>query len=136
MRFLKNILLAITLFSFLPACKSGADKDQKLTAADARKANKDTIADDGAISKGTMESMMNSEDSKIRIEGNEKMASGMMKDHTAMMKMMKENPAMMESMMKDMMETCKQDTAMMSLMFRTMMKNPQMKEMMRKEMGK
>ena len=135
MKFLKNIVLASALF-FLAACQSGTDKEKVLTAADAKKANKDTIADDGAISKGTMQSMMNSEDSKIRIEGNEKMVSGMMKDHTGMMKMMKGNPAMMESMMTDMIEACKKDTAMMSLLYRAMMKNPQMKEMMRKEMGK
>lgn len=126
MKSLKIFILGINLF-FLAACQSGTDKHQN---------NKDTIADDGAISKSTMQSMMNSEDSKITIEGNEKMASGMIKDHAGMMKMMKGNPAMMESMMNDMMETCKKDTTMMSLMYRTMMKNPQMKEMMRKEMGK
>ena len=49
-----------------------------------------------------------------------------------MMKMMQENPGMMQGMMTDMMEACKNDTAMMSGMCKAMMGNKQMMDMMQK----
>lgn len=136
MKFLQKTFLAIALCIFLAACQSGADRKQLLAAADSRKEIMDTIANDGNMSKEMMQSMMNSENSKIMIEGNEVLTSKMMKNHTAMIKMMKDNPHMMESMLADMLETCKSDTAMMSLMYRTMMGNTQMRELMHKNMGK
>lgn len=136
MKFLQKAFLAVTLCIFLTACQSGTDRKQLLAAADSRKEIMDTIANDGNMSKEMMQSMMNSENSKIMIEGNEVLTSKMMKNHTAMIKMMKDNPHMMESMLADMLETCKSDTAMMSLMYRTMMGNTQMREMMHKNMGK
>ena len=60
----------------------------------------------------------------------------MMENHTTMMKMMKDNPGMMQGMMADMMETCKGDSAMISGMCKTMMENPQMMYMMKKMIGK
>lgn len=136
MKSLQKIFLAFALCIFLAACQSGNDRKQILAAADSRKEIMDSIANDGNMSKEMMQSMMNSENSKIMIEGNEAMASAMIKNHASMIKMMKNNPSMMEGMMADMMESCKKDTAMMAAMCKTMMKDPQMKEMMHKEMNK
>jgi len=51
------------------------------------------------------------------------------------MKMMKDNPGMMQSMMSDMMETCKSDSGMMFGMYKTMMANQQMMDIMQKMKG-
>ena len=73
-----------------------------------------------------METMMNNKKSM--------MAMG---NHDMMMKIMKSNPVMMDSMMADMMEICKKDSTMMSGMCKTMMENKPMMDMMHKmEEGK
>ena len=59
-----------------------------------------------------------------------------MEHHSSMMKMMKDNPGIMESMMTDMMEACKNDTTMMSGMCKAMIGNQQMMDMMQKMKGK
>src|SRR5665648_924228 len=56
-------------------------------------------------------------------------------DSNLSVEMMENNPAMMQSMMNGMMETFKGDTAMMSSMSSFMLKNPQMMNMIHKNMG-
>ena len=91
MKSLQKIFLAVALCIFFAACQSGNNKKQVLSAADSRKEIMDSIANDGNMSKEMMQSMMNSENSKIMIEGNEAMASAMIKNHASMIKMMKSN---------------------------------------------
>jgi hypothetical protein len=52
-----------------------------------------------------------------------------MGNHSTMMKILKENPGMMQNMMSAMMETAKGDTGRMSEMIKTMMGNQQMFKM-------
>jgi hypothetical protein len=49
--------------------------------------------------------------------------------------MMKDDPAMMKSMMADMMEACKKDTSMMSEMCKMMMENQPMMDKMHQMNG-
>src|SRR5665647_816798 len=98
-----------------------------LSNQDTKKAIMDTIANDSNLSVEMMEAMMNNENSKMMM-GNEKMTSIMMQNQGIMMKMMQNN-------MNGMMETFKGDTAMMSSMSSFMLKNPQMMNMIHKNMG-
>lgn len=135
MKKLQKITLIIALVALFASCQTGTDVNKILSNQDTKKAIIDTIANDSNLSIEMMEAMMNNENSKMMMKGNDKMTMMMMEDHGTMMKMMKENPAMMQSMMTGMMETCKNDTAMMSSMCKNMMENPEMMEMMHKKMG-
>lgn len=135
MKTLQKIALFIALVALFASCQSGTDVNKILSNQETKKAIIDKIANDSNLSKEMMETMMNSENCKMMMKGNEKMTMMMMEDHGVMMKMMKENPAMMQSMMTGMMETCKNDTAMMSSMCKSMMENPEMMDMMHKKMG-
>ncbi len=85
-----------------------------------------TIANDSLMHQQMMAAMMDSKNGM------------MMGDHASMMKMIKlmqDNPHMVQGMMDDMMETSKSDTAMMAGMCKAMMANPQMMDMMNKMKG-
>ena len=125
MKTLQRITLFIALVALFASCQSTTDVNKILSNQDTKKAIIDKIANDSILSKEMMQTMMNSENSKML----------MMANHESMMKMMKDNPAMMKSMMTGMMEMCKGDTAMMSSMCSTMMNSPEMMEMMHKKMG-
>jgi len=120
MKTLQKITLFIALVALFASCQSKTDVPKILADQDTKKAIMETIANDSNLSKEMMETMMNSENSKMM----------MMEFHGSMIKMMKEDPAMMQSMMTGMMETCKNDTAMMSSMCKSIMNNPQMMKMM------
>ncbi len=135
MKTLQKITLFIALVALFTSCQSSTDVAKILANQETKKAIIDTIANDSNLSIEMMEAMMNNENSKMMMKGNDKMTMMMMEDHGTMMKMMKENPAMMQSMMTGMMESCKNDTAMMSSMCKNMMENPEMMEMMHKKMG-
>jgi len=136
MKTLQKITLLFVLLALFASCQSNTDVKQILSNQDTRKSVIDSIANDSTMSKEMMASMMNSNNGKMMMQGNEKMSLMMMENHTSMMKMMKDNPGMMQGMMADMMETCKGDSAMMSGMCKTMMENPQMMDMMQKMKGK
>ena len=123
MKTLQKITLAIAFITLVASCQSGVDVKQVLSKSDTRKAIMDTIANNTEMAKEMMATLMNSKNCKM----------AMMENHETMMKMMKHNPDMMKSMMRDMMESCKNDTAMMHSMCKTMMGNNEMKHMM---MGK
>jgi hypothetical protein len=124
MKTLLKIALFIALVALIASCQSGTDVKKVLSNQETKTAIMETIAADSNLSKEMMEAMMKSENSKMT----------MMEFHGSMMKMMKEDPAMMQSMMTSMMETCKNDTTMMSTMCKNIMKNPEMMEM-RHKMG-
>jgi len=134
MKTLKKITLLIALIALFASCQSSTDVSKILSNQDTKKAIMDTIANDNKLSIEMMETIMNNENSKMLMMGNEKMTSMMMQNQETMMKMMQNNPAMMQSMMNGMMETFKGDTAMMSSMSSTILKNPQMMDMIRKNM--
>jgi hypothetical protein len=64
---------------------------------------------------------------------NESGSRMMMMQIKAMLKMMQNNPTMMQSMMTGMMETFKNDTLIMSSMASIIMTNPQMKDQIYKK---
>lgn len=131
---MSKIALAIALITSIVSCQSKADVNSILSKTDTRKEIIDKIADDSTMSNEMMTAMMNSKNGKMMRDG--KMPMVMMENHEAMMKMMKENPGMMHTMMMNMMEACKNDTSMMSGMCKKMMENPQMMDMMQKMNGK
>jgi hypothetical protein len=117
----KNTLL-IALVMLFVSCQSGSDTKEVLSKPETRKEMMDKIANDSSMSKEMMGVMMASHTGMT-----------MMQEHQKMM--MKENPGMMEGMMANMMEACKNDTTMMSGMCKAMMGNKQMMDMMQKMKG-
>lgn len=136
MKTLQKFASSIVLIILLASCQSNSEVKEVLSKQDTRKSVIDSIANDSNMSKEMMGAMMNSNNGKMMMQGNEKMSMMMMENHTTMMKMMKDNPGMMQGMMADMMETCKGDSAMISGLCNTMMENPQMMYMMKKMIGK
>ena len=128
MKSLQKLSLLVALITFFASCQSGTDVNQTLSKTETRMEMMNRIADDSTMSKEMMATMMNSKNGKM-------MMMPMMENHEAMMKMMKDNPGMMHTMMENMMEACKTDTAMMSGMCKKMMENPQMMDMMQKMKG-
>ncbi|HEY5511616.1 MAG TPA: hypothetical protein VIK10_11375 [Prolixibacteraceae bacterium] len=135
MKTLQKITLVIALIALFASCQSSTDVNKILSNQETKKAIFDKIANDSNLSTEMMETMMNSNNGKMMMLGNDKMTMMMMENHGKMMKMMKDDPSMMKSMMSDMMETCKSDTAMLSSMCKNMMESPQMMDMMHKNMG-
>jgi hypothetical protein len=136
MKTLQKIAMFIALVALIAACQSSIDADKILLNQETKKAIIDKIANDSNLSKEMVETMMNSNNGKLMLLGNDNLTmSEMMENHGKMMKMMKDDPSMMKSMMFDMMETCKSDTAMLSTMCKNMMESPQMMDMMHKNMG-
>jgi hypothetical protein len=135
MKSLQKLTMLIALITFFASCQSGTDVNQTLSKTETRMEMMNKIADDSSMSKEMMTAMMNSKNSKMMIMEDGKMPMMMMENHEAMMKMMKDNPGMMHTMMMNMMEACKTDTAIMSGMCKKMMENPQMMDMMQKMKG-
>ena len=124
MKAMSKIVLAIVLIISIASCQSRTDVNSILSKTGTRKAIMDAIANNSDMSKEMMAAMMSSSN-----------GMAMMQNHESMMKMMKENPGMMHNMMMNMMETCKNDTTMMSGMCKKMMEDPQMMDMMQKMKG-
>jgi len=135
MKTLQRITLLVVLVALIVSCQSSTDVSKIFSNPDTKKAILDKVANDSNLSKEMVETMMNSNNGKLMLLGNDNLTmSEMMENHGKMMKMMKDDPSMMKSMMSDMMETCKSDTSMMSSMCKNMMKSPQMMYMMHKNM--
>ncbi|MEK7719753.1 MAG: membrane or secreted protein [Bacteroidota bacterium] len=133
MKTLQKITLFIALVALIASCQSNTDVNKIFSNPDTKKAIIDKIANDSNLSKEMVETMMNSNNGKMMMLGNDKMTMMMMMENHG--KMMKDDPGMMKRMMSDMMETCKSDTAMLSSMCKNMMQSPQMMDMMHKNMG-
>ncbi|MDT3740218.1 MAG: hypothetical protein RO257_12055 [Candidatus Kapabacteria bacterium] len=133
MKSLKIIALAIALITLFSSCQSGTDVKQILSNQDTRKDIMNSIAADHSMSVEMMAAMMNGEHGKMIMHDKSMM---MMKDHSMMQNMMKNDPGMMKDMMNDMMESCKNDSTKMSEMCRSMMGNKPMMDMMNKMQGK
>ena len=132
MKSLKKIALAFALITLFSSCQSGTDVKQILSNQDTRKDIMNSIAADHSMSVEMMAAMMNNEHGKMMMHEHGMM---MMKDHSMMQNMMKSDPGMMKDMMNDMLESCKNDTTMMTEMCRTMMGNKPMMDMMNKMNG-
>ncbi|MBZ0204057.1 MAG: membrane or secreted protein [Ignavibacteria bacterium] len=134
MKTLQKIVLMIALVSLLSSCQSTPDTKQVLSNNETRKQIIDTIASNSEMMKEMTEAMMNSKNGKMMMQGNEKLTMMMMENYGTMMKILKNNPEMMQRMMSDMMETSKGDTSMMSGIYKTMIGNHQMMDMIQKRM--
>lgn len=132
MKTLQKITLAIAFIMLFASCQS---TKHILSKSDSRNEIINLIANDPDMSKEMMKAIMESNNGKMMMQGNDKMKM-MMDNHEKMMKMMKDNPGMMKNMMSNMMEAAKSDTSMMSSMCKSMMGNQQMMDMMKKMKGK
>lgn len=128
MKTLQTVVLAIALVTAFSSCQPSSSRTQILSDKGTRAAMMDTIANDSTMSRQMIETMMNGKNGMM-------MQQHMMGNQNLMMKMLKDNPAMMQSMMSAMMETAKGDTSRMSGMIKTMMGNPQMMQMMQNRTG-
>ena len=144
MKTLQKILMIIVLVSPALFASGQTDKEinQMLSKSDSRKKIMTTIANDSTMSKEMHETMMNSVNGKMMMHGNMPMMKNMGNNPemtesmmSGMMEKCKTDTLMMKSMMSSMMKACKSDTCMMTSMCKTMMGDPQMKEMMQKNMG-
>ena len=132
MKLLQKLSLLIALITIFASCQSGTDVNQPLSKTETRMEMMNKIADDSTMAKEMMGAMMNSQNGKMMMMQHQSM---MMEDNSSMMKMMNGNPAMMHSMMMNMIETCKNDTTMMNGMCKLMMGNKEMMDMMEKMKG-
>ena len=132
MKIFQKLTVLITLITLFASCQSGSDSKEILSKPDTRKEMMTQIANDSSMSKEMMSAMMSSNNGMAMMQNHQMM---MMQNHESMMKMMKDNPDMMQGMMNGMMEMCKNDSTMMAGMCKTMMANPQMMDMMQKMKG-
>lgn len=126
MKKIKIITLVITLITLFSSCQTSTDTKQVLAKQETRREIMDTIANNSNMSKEMIETMMNSKNGKMMMQGNGKMMGMMLENNGSMIKMMKENPAMIQTMMSNMLEACKSDTSLMSSMCKTLIGNEQM----------
>ena len=132
MKILQKVTVLITLITLFASCQSGSDTKEILSKPDMRKEMMDKIANDSSMSAEMMSAMMSSNNGMAMLQNHQ---MKMMQNHESMMKMMKDNPAMMQGMMSTMMDMCKNDSTMMAGMCKTMIANPQMMDMMQKMKG-
>lgn len=128
MKTLKLMMWAIAFVTLFASCESSSSQTRGLSTQETRKVMMDSIANDSTMSKQMLETMMNSRNGMM-------MQQHMMGNQNSMMKMLKDNPAMMQNMMLAMVETAKGDTSRMSGMIKIMMGNPQMMQMMQNRTG-
>lgn len=128
MKTFQKVIATVALFALFASCQSGFYTKKALSKPGTRKEVMSKIANDSSMSKEMMAAMMTGNNGMTMMH-DQKMA---MPSHEAMMKMMKDNPAMMQDMMNTMMDMCKNDTAMMAGLCKAMMANPQMMDMMEK----
>lgn len=132
MKIVQKLTVLITLITLFASCQSGSGTKEILSKPDARKDLMNQISNDSSMSKEMMTAMMSSNNGMAIMQSHQMM---MMQNHELMMKMMKDNPDMMQGMMSVMMEMCKNDSSMMAGMCKSMMANPQMMDMMQKMKG-
>jgi hypothetical protein len=129
MKYLQKIIFAIVLIIMFSSCNSGNDAEQILSNPETKMQIMLTIADDSELMKEILNVMKKNPNSKLMLHDQ---AMFTMKDHNMMYNLMKEDPGMMDSMMTDMMKSCKNDSTMMASMCKSMMEDKQMMDMMKK----
>jgi len=125
MKTLLKITLFIAFVAVFVSCQSGSDVKQILSNQDTKSAVMDSIANDSDLSMEMLGLMLDGKNSDIII----------LEVHETMMKMMKDNPHMMQSMMTGMMDACKGDSAMTFMMCSSMLENQEIMATMHKMMG-
>lgn len=121
---------AILFIGMFASCQYTSNPKKFLLNPETRKETMEIITNSNAMMNEMMEAILNNNNSKLVMQRNDKMIVMMLENRDTMMKVMKDNPVMMQYMMADMMEVCKSDSAMMDKMHKTMMDNPQMMNMM------
>jgi hypothetical protein len=122
MKILQKITLMLAFAGLFASCQSKTDLSKILSKPETRKVIMDTIANNSDMSAEMVKAFMSSEKGKLTMMGN----------HKIMMEMMDGGPAMMKSMMSDMMEIAKQDTTMMSGMCKSILENKPMMDRIEK----
>lgn len=131
MKKLQPIVIALTVIVFIASCKASSTQ-QALASTESRQEIMDPIADNEAVSKQMMQTMMNTSTGKMAMDG---IGELMMPDHASMMEQMKKDSAMNKSMTSDVMEACEKDSTMMLDLCRKMMDNTGAMNMMQKMKG-
>ena len=105
MKLLLKVIMSVTLIALFYSCQYEQDAKQILSDTQTKNKILSIIASDSKLSKEMMGYMMQTD------------------NIGTMMKIMKDDPAMMQNMMSNMMETSKSDSGMMSVMHNSMMQN-------------
>lgn len=127
-------ILAFTGVSLLlfASCQSSTIQKQGLDNVHSRIEIMNTIANDSIMSKEMIGILMNRTNGLMMMQNQQKM---ILENHGSMMNLLKENPAIIQNMLSDMIEMANGDTTILSDIFITMMGNPQMRDMMRNMNG-
>ena len=135
MKTIQKFALAIALIFTFASCQSAQDPKELLSNTETRQTVMKTIANSNEMMKEMAETILNNNNAKMGMQKNDKMIVMMLENRDTMMKVMKDNPIMMQNMMSDMMEVCKGDSSMMAGMSKTMMGNQPMMDMMQQMKG-
>jgi hypothetical protein len=130
MRTLQELIIAIVFIILFSSCQSNSISKQDLSNKETRKGIMDTIVNNSDMLKEMMVTMMNSNNGKKIMLGNEKMTMLVLENNRMMMKIVKNNPEMMQRLMSDIIKTAKSDSGMMNGMSKIIMGDPQMMDLM------
>jgi len=130
MRTLQIIILSIIFTTLFSSCQYTPDTKQDLSNKETRKGIMDTIVNNSDMLKEMMVTMMNSNNGKKIMLGNEKMTMLVLENNSMMMKIIKNNSEMMQRLMSDIIKTAKSDSGMMNGMSKIIMGDPQMMDLM------
>lgn len=137
MQKLQQFVLTIATISLFASCQNAANpkRDSNLADKAVRMETIQTITNSNEMMNEMMDAILDNNNAKMVMQKNEKMVAMMMENRDTTMKVLRNNPVMMQYMMSDMMEISKTDSSMMAGMCKTMMGNPQMMNMMSKMKG-
>jgi hypothetical protein len=130
MRILQIIIWSIIFITLFSSCQSTPDSKQDLSNKETRKGIMDTIVNNSDMLKEMMVTMMNSNNGKKIMLGNEKMTMLVLENNIMIMKIIKNNPDMMQRLMTDIIKTAKSDSGMMNGMSKIIMGDPQMMDLL------
>ncbi|TDD97524.1 hypothetical protein [Flavobacterium cellulosilyticum] len=134
MKITQKSTLLFAIVVLLVSCQTKTDVNKILSNQNTKIAIMDTIANNSNLSIEMMGIMMNNgNDKMIKMMGHENRNTMMMQNQEIMIKMMENNPAMMQSLMSRMLEKFKGDTLMISAMSSIIIKNQQMMDMILKD---
>jgi hypothetical protein len=123
MKTLQTAIIAITSILFFASCGANSSQSKALLDEGQRMEIMNTIANDSVMSMEMISIMSSGKNGMM-------MQQHYMGNQQVMMKIFKDNPDMMNSMMSHMLETANNDSTMMNGMYKIMSDNPQMMQMM------
>lgn len=132
MKKIPKLACTIALISMFASCQTNPDAEELLSNPETRQAVMTTITNSNEMMKEMADAILNNNNAKMGMQKNDKMIVIMLENRDTMVKVMRENPVMMQNMMSDMVEASQGDSVMMSGMCKIMMGNQPMMNMMQK----